>query len=334
MGYVALFAVATIATYDFFRVLGRIYNFFRKGSPVSPQIFWKTVIRGQLVSSAANSPESTAEYSAFRCQEGDDDDEQSRLVTDTPERYDLLDPSDGREFHDVDVHHRKDTRNDDMTTAVDEKPKSVRMSYMRHSYHSEHSMSSTLRDEPLSPKLSPEPLNRRRVPRHHLHRRMNTMDEFDDDEVADMEDEPTDLATRSQRTLSWLAYIAEWGLVAFAYVELITGTVVYSGICRATYTPGCLAHLISKSSYTQLSRLSSVTKLAPLSRGKHFLPLWSSDILSLFGCIRYVRLGMEPTSYARTWHEPCLALSDCRNDRMQCHLHLRHHQYLARAHGC
>jgi hypothetical protein len=249
MGYIVLFIVAVIATYDFFRVLGRFYNFLRNRSPISTQNFWKRVISRQLTSSAANCAGSTAEYSPFRNQEGDDDDdEQSRLVTDSPEqRYDSLEHGNEHEFHDVDFHDHKDMGNhDDMT---DEKPKSVRMSYMRHSYHSEHSMSSTLRDEPLSPNLSSEPFGRRLVSLHN--RRVDTIEEY---EVADMEDEPKDSDTRTQRALSWLVYLAEWSLVAFAYVELITGTVVYSGICRATYTPGCLAHLISKFTCTQLLR--------------------------------------------------------------------------------
>lgn len=42
-----------------------------------------------------------------------------------------------------------------------------------------------------------------------------------------------------------VVYLAEWLLVGAAFALLITGGVVYSGTCRATYKNGCLAHLIS-----------------------------------------------------------------------------------------
>lgn len=71
-------------------------------------------------------------------------------------------------------------------------------------------------------------------------------DEDDDDEIADIEDEPREEGNRFQRAAATSVYFAEWGLVVFAYILFISGTAVYSGICRATYSNGCLAHLISK----------------------------------------------------------------------------------------
>jgi len=320
MGYFVLFIVAAIATHDF----------LRNGSAVSSHIFWNTVIRGQISSSTTRDSGSSAEYSAFRNQDDEDDNEQSHLV---PGPYHS--PAQ-HEFQHLNFHHAKDMSNDDDIdiTLANEKPNGVRASYMHHSHHGQLSTSSTLRDEPLSPDLSLEPPSRRQVQRHSHDRHMANMDACNDDAVADIEDEPKDSSSRIQRASSWLVYLAEWGLVAFAYVELVTGTVVYSGICRATYTPGCLAHLISEFGCALPLHLRRNTSPDIFSRGKHLFPIRRIDVLSLFRCICRVRLGMEPPSHAGTWHEPRIILSDGGNDRMQRHLHLRHHQYLAGTHGC
>ncbi|KAF8322170.1 hypothetical protein DL93DRAFT_2050842 [Clavulina sp. PMI_390] len=68
------------------------------------------------------------------------------------------------------------------------------------------------------------------------------------EEIGDVEEElPKEESSKWSRFLAGSVYIGQWALVALAYVELVTGVIVYSGICRATYGNGCLAHMIKGS---------------------------------------------------------------------------------------
>ena len=124
---------------------------------------------------------------------------------------------------------------------------------------------------------------------------MGTKDECDDDEVADMEEELKDPDNRAQRALSWLVYLAEWGLVAFAYVEFVAGTVVYSGICRATYAPGCLAHLISEFELHPAIIVRGERQLISSSEGSIFF---------LYGVVTFCRYLGAFAAYGWAWNRP------------------------------
>lgn len=245
MGYMILLAVVAITVYDFFRVLNRLYRFFRNGSSkpvtVSPRAFWDTVIRGKPAKYDDDTNNvTTGEYTPFH---QDYEHEHLDLSDESGRQYTTSSPE-HMEFQDIEIDEKPHQHH------TDGRPKSVRMSYMRHSYHSEHSTSSTLRDEPISPNFSNEHLNHhsQRRSMYGVHDRHHHFEGEDEEEefVPDIEDEPKDEgSTRLERFLTMAVYLGEWALVAFAYVEVVTGTVTYSGICRATYANGCLAHLIS-----------------------------------------------------------------------------------------
>lgn len=244
-----LLVVVVIAVYDAFRVLGRIYSFVRSGSTASPKSFWNRVIRGE------SDEKVEANYTPFN---GEDIHDESAHLVEEPEHY-ASTPE--HEFHDVHFQETPSpTRSDGEDLKEDlhahQHPRRPRFSFKRHSYHSRReSTSSTLRDEPISPhfNFSSDHFARRRFFGHQPNEKhLETID--DDDEIADMEDEPREEGNRFQRAAATSVYFAEWLLVVFAYVEFISGTAVYSGICRATYSNGCLAHLISKFCYCLTSR--------------------------------------------------------------------------------
>lgn len=273
MGYILLLTVVGISAYDFLGVISRLCTFIRHLGVSSPIASFK-----RFWTRAASSPShpydevslngATSEYVSFR--EGFDEDHR-RLednevehlggMAEEPERYtssSLPTPFEVEvELHDVDFmkdHHQSAESTKPSYHSYSRKPK---LGYMRHGHLNSCSMergrestSSTLRDEPISPTFSSERLH------HHSHHRRphfyhsnsydsSTPSSFSDGEIPDLIEEPI-AESRMRRAAEMTVYIAEWVLVFFGYVELVTGGVVYSGICRATYANGCLAHLTSE----------------------------------------------------------------------------------------
>jgi hypothetical protein len=87
---------------------------------------------------------------------------------------------------------------------------------------------------------------RRRAYESHSGSEAEDEDASDEDEEDEYARRPA-VSSRLARALGMAVYLAEWAVVAFAYVEFVSGGVVYSGICRGNYLNGCLAHLISAS---------------------------------------------------------------------------------------
>lgn len=289
MGYILLLAVVGISAYDFLGVISRLCTFIRHFDVSSPNASFK-----RFWTRAESSPShlydevplngATSEYVPFR--EGFDEDhhrlednegEHLGRMTEEPERYtSSSSPTafEGEvELHDVDFmkdHHQSvDSTNPPHHSSL-RKP---RFGYMRHGHVNSYAMergrestSSTLRDEPISPTFSSERLHHHHHHHSHHHRphfhHSNSYDSgtpssFSDDEIPDLIEEPIG-ESRMRRAAEMTVYISEWALVFFGYVELVTGGVVYSGICRATYANGCLAHLTSE----------CLTCLANLSRSR------------------------------------------------------------------
>jgi Protein YTP1-like, C-terminal/Domain of unknown function (DUF2427) len=129
-----------------------------------------------------------------------------------PEAYDSRDQD---HFDDVDLAHSHD-QDDDL-----EKPdsQSRRPNLFRLSYASDLSATPTLREDAsfISPSASP------------ISRTFNPNPSFWGSVCANV------------------VYLAEWALIVLGYTLLLSGGVVYTGICREGYLNGCLAHLISAS---------------------------------------------------------------------------------------
>lgn len=280
MGYTVLLGVIAIAAYDFFRVLGRFARCFRRryGSSNSaatdhahtPATFWEKIIRGR---STSRDEPGAAEYMPFHLDNEHEEAEHEELESATEARYVTASPE-NVEFENVDIDDEKPLRSSSppppghqpkgvTIVAPGDGPKSVRMPHTRHhSHHSAYSTSSTLRDEPTSPNFSNEHVNLNHragkmydvhASNHGEHSRSHYPDssEMEDEDEAlipDIHDSNTNSTrtrSRLEKFLEISVYLGEWALVALAYVELVTGVVVYSGICRGTYANGCLAHLIS-----------------------------------------------------------------------------------------
>lgn len=283
MGYILLLTVIGILVYDFLGVISRLCTFIRHFGVFSPNPGFK-----RFWNRAESSPlhpydevplnGATSEYVTFR--EGFNEDhhrlednevEHLGAMTEEPERY--ISSSSPTAFEGEVELHDIDSMKDHHPSAESTKPphhsysRKPKLGYMRYGHTASYSMergrestSSTLRDEPISPTFSSErlhhhhPSHHRRPHYHHSTSCDSTFSSFSDDEIPDLIEEPI-AESRVRRAAEMTVYIAEWALVFFGYIELVTGGVVYSGICRATYANGCLAHLTSE-------RLTSLVNLS------------------------------------------------------------------------
>ncbi|KAF8313216.1 hypothetical protein DL93DRAFT_2114178 [Clavulina sp. PMI_390] len=212
LGYVVLLGVLAITGYDFFQVLVRLHNYVR--NKASAGSFWKYVIKGERSSSSA-------EYGPFRQKEQD---ELEHLQS-------LKDQVDAAR-HTANMEKNFDPHGIDF----DECGPSRRYAYS--SYQGDSSSTSATG--------SGEHWGR---PRRSGHCRTPYVDE-NEDEIGDIEEQlPEEGSTKLSRFLASSVYLGQWGLMLLAYTELVTGIVVYTGICQNTYGNGCLAHLIKGSNF-------------------------------------------------------------------------------------
>lgn len=272
MGYILLLTVVGISAYDFLGVISRLCTFIRHLGVSSPIASFK-----RFWTRAASSPShpydevslngATSEYVSFR--EGFDEDHR-RLednevehlggMAEEPERYTSSSSPTAFEggeveLHDVDFMKDNHPSADSTKSSHYSYSRKAKLGYMRHGHVASYSMergrestSSTLRDEPISRTFSFERLHHHHHRRPHYHHSTSydsTPSSFSDDEIPDLIEEPI-TESRLRRAAEMTVYIAEWAMVFFGYIELVTGGVVYSGICRATYANGCVAHLTSE----------------------------------------------------------------------------------------
>lgn len=177
--------------------------------------------------------------------------DERHVVFDEVEFMDRPEKGDGKEVNDVDW--KKHDHEHNFRKSYHAQARSVRMYSTRHSYASD---TSTLRDEPFSPRspLSPRhslekpgSTSRRRRDRQHISRRGTTEEqEVDEDDEELLAEEESRHVSRLGYFIEMAIYFIEWGLVLLGYIQLVSGGVVYTGICRASYLNGCLAHLISE----------------------------------------------------------------------------------------
>ena len=230
-----LLIVTAVTLIDIIGVLKRIWVFFLSGDTFNLSTFWTQIVRGKPHPLRVHS----SPYSPF-----EDSPELSSLVED----LETYEPGTGNphtssppsHFHEINqVKNPPHAQSD-----LEEKEHNirtyghrVRASYMRHSYHSEQSTSSTLHEED-------DPAHRSfpRLPQldTSLH------DDKNDDEVDDFDAKFHERRGKLSRFVSMTVYLTEWLLVGLAFAQLLSGVSVYSGICHGRYINGCLAHFISK----------------------------------------------------------------------------------------
>lgn len=270
LGYVLLLGVAGLALLD----IVRFFSF----APASSSRGVKGLLRRPDRQSALEEEEIPLTGTAFDAREFEiDDAEDAKEINPDTGHYqtsspkvmymDEIDLLDGHTANSPPSHSSSPTSHSHRN--VIPKPKSLRMSNIRnsvHSYHSEHSATSTLHDETEPPHHPTNDGQRKKVQSSLAYQdgvdrqpRRKKRDYHDDrrddwlhsssayDHHEDDHDSPIPPAPSPSR-LSRVVYIAEWVMVILAYAEMITGGVVYSGICTNTYANGCLAHLISESS--------------------------------------------------------------------------------------
>ncbi len=230
-----LIITATILV-DIVGVLTRIWAYFLSGHAFNLRTFWTEIVRGKPRPLRVHSP--STPYSPF-----EDVPELGRLVED-PETYE----SETRYPGTTPPRHSDLDEIDLLAHTQSEKEHTgsyghrARASYMRHSYHSEQSTSSTLHEEDVSA----------RMPFSHLPRLNTSLPDKGDGEVDEVDDFDVKLHARQgkwTRCISMGVYLTEWLLVGLAFAELLSGVSVYSGICHGHYINGCLAHFISESPF-------------------------------------------------------------------------------------
>lgn len=207
-GSLLLVLAVVLAACDALAFFQRAFIFFRSPNWGDYRLFWRSVVLNQ-------SNNSSPEY--------------SRLIPEDSGEYTLaeLHPHDGNE------HNGLDNANFVGTTDASH----------RHSSEGEWVQSPSLHRS-----FSNHPTDNRResIASDYSEETLHTLTSFTREESPDSHN-PFD---RRRLLLSRIGYIAfataERCLMILAFVQLLTGLTVYTGICRGNYQNGCMAHLISK----------------------------------------------------------------------------------------